>query len=192
MLMQDNSEHEGYAKGKFLTSRAGLVMLGFLVIVGVLLFTEHRAHIFGILVWLPLLACLLMHFFMHPAHSRISGLPFTHSIALETGCDHASIAPSICHAHVVQRADASNRTARAQRDAGLKIEVQRVFKENFGGLGARGTSGQTAETGRFRGRLLRRGATDGKPWPNSSIFIPIMTRHFYVTQNFRIEKRTAS
>ena len=43
-------------------------MLGFLVIAGVLLFTEHRAHALGILIWLPLLACPLMHIFMHHGH----------------------------------------------------------------------------------------------------------------------------
>jgi len=42
-----------------------LVLLGFLAIAGALLFTEHRAHVLGLLIWLPLLACPLMHFFMH-------------------------------------------------------------------------------------------------------------------------------
>ncbi len=46
-------------------SRAGLVLIGFLVIAGALLFTEHRAHVLGLLVWLPLLACPLIHMFMH-------------------------------------------------------------------------------------------------------------------------------
>ena len=39
--------------------------------------------------------------------------------------------------HIAQRIDASKRSARAQRDAELKIEVQRVFAENFGVYGAR-------------------------------------------------------
>ncbi len=54
--------------GSFLTSRAGLVMLGFLAIGGVLLFTEHRAHVLGALPYLLLLACPLMHLFMHGGH----------------------------------------------------------------------------------------------------------------------------
>jgi hypothetical protein len=29
---------------------------------------EHRAHLLGVLVWLPLLACPLMHLFMHRGH----------------------------------------------------------------------------------------------------------------------------
>lgn len=50
--------------------RMGLVLAGFLVIAGVLLFTEHQAHVLGLLIWLPLLACPLMHLFMHggPGH----------------------------------------------------------------------------------------------------------------------------
>ena len=32
------------------------------------MFTEHRAHVLGVLIYLPLLACPLMHFFMHGSH----------------------------------------------------------------------------------------------------------------------------
>ena len=42
----------------------------FLIIAGALLFTEHRAHVLGLLIWLPLLACPLMHVFMHSGHGR--------------------------------------------------------------------------------------------------------------------------
>jgi Protein of unknown function (DUF2933) len=73
MSMHDHSEHEGQPQGSFLTSRAGLVMLGFLVIAGALLFTEHRAHVLGILIFLPLLACPLMHMFMHHGHGGHGG-----------------------------------------------------------------------------------------------------------------------
>ena len=68
MSIHDHSEHEGQPQGSFLTSRAGLVLFGFLAIAGALLFTEHRAHVFGALIWLPLLACPLMHMFMHGGH----------------------------------------------------------------------------------------------------------------------------
>ena len=54
----------------FLSSRAGLVLIGFLIIGGALLFTEHRAHVLGLLIFLPLLACPLMHFFMHGKHGH--------------------------------------------------------------------------------------------------------------------------
>ena len=65
--------HEGHQRGSFLTSRFVLVLLGFLVIGGALLFTEHRAHVFGALIWLPLLLCPLMHLFMHGGHSGHGG-----------------------------------------------------------------------------------------------------------------------
>jgi hypothetical protein len=50
------------------TSRASIVLIGFLVIGGFYLVAEHRAHLWLVLPWLPwllLLACPLMHVFMH-------------------------------------------------------------------------------------------------------------------------------
>jgi hypothetical protein len=71
MAMHDHSDHsEQQPKKSFLFSRAGFVVIGFLIIVGALLFTEHRAHVLGALIWLPLLACPLMHFFMHGGHGH--------------------------------------------------------------------------------------------------------------------------
>ncbi|MDU1672030.1 MAG: DUF2933 domain-containing protein, partial [Bradyrhizobium sp.] len=53
MSVQERSDHQVHAPdGLSLKSRAGLVLIGFLIIAGVLLFTEHRAHVLGILVWL--------------------------------------------------------------------------------------------------------------------------------------------
>jgi hypothetical protein len=40
-------------------------LIGFLRIGGFYLVTEHRAHLFGILPFLFLPVCLVMHFFMH-------------------------------------------------------------------------------------------------------------------------------
>ena len=54
----------------FLTSPAGLVLIAFLAIAGVYLWMEHQAHLLGVLVWLPLLACPLMHLFMHHGHGE--------------------------------------------------------------------------------------------------------------------------
>ena len=48
---------------------------------------------------------------------------------VEPICKVLPIAPSTYHAHIAQRVDASKRSARAQRDAELKIEVQRVLAE---------------------------------------------------------------
>ena len=70
-------EHSGRSpaphEGISLRSRVGLVLIGFLVIAGALLFTEHQAHVLGLLVWLPLFACPLMHVFMHRGHGHHGG-----------------------------------------------------------------------------------------------------------------------
>ena len=69
MSMQHHLGHQEQAReGVSIKSKAGLVLVGFLIIAGALLFTEHRAHVLGLLVWLPLLACPLMHVFMHGRH----------------------------------------------------------------------------------------------------------------------------
>ncbi|WP_084029991.1 DUF2933 domain-containing protein [Bradyrhizobium sp. LMTR 3] len=71
MSVQDHSAHQEPARERMsLKSRVGLVLAGFLVIAGALLFTEHQAHVLGLLVWLPLLACPLMHLFMHGGHGH--------------------------------------------------------------------------------------------------------------------------
>lgn len=49
-------------------TRSGLVLCGFLLIAGFYLLTQHTAHIFGVLPFLLLLACPLMHLFMHHGH----------------------------------------------------------------------------------------------------------------------------
>ena len=57
----------------FLRSRTGIVLLGFLAVAAFFLLTEHTAHVFGVLPWLFLLACPLMHVFMHGGHGGHSG-----------------------------------------------------------------------------------------------------------------------
>lgn len=49
-------------------SRANIVLIAFLAIAGFYLIAEHRAHLFGILPFLLLLACPLLHMFMHRGH----------------------------------------------------------------------------------------------------------------------------
>lgn len=56
--------------GSFFRSRAALVCIGFLVVAAFLLWSEHRAHVSGALPYLLLLACPLMHLFMHHGHGR--------------------------------------------------------------------------------------------------------------------------
>jgi hypothetical protein len=71
MSMQDRFGHQEQAQqGMSTKSKAVLVLAGFLIIAFALLFTEHRAHVLGLLIWLPLLACPLMHVFMHGGHGH--------------------------------------------------------------------------------------------------------------------------
>ena len=55
-------------------SKAKWVFIWFLLIAGYFLVTEHRAHLYGWLsaygIWLLLLACPLMHLFMHSGHDH--------------------------------------------------------------------------------------------------------------------------
>lgn len=48
--------------------QVNLAVLAFFAIAAFLLLTEHRAHLFGPLLFLLLLACLPLHFFMHRGH----------------------------------------------------------------------------------------------------------------------------
>lgn len=49
----------------FWASPAGWVCLGFIGVGGYFLVTEHAAHLAGILPWLLIAACPVMHLFMH-------------------------------------------------------------------------------------------------------------------------------
>ncbi len=49
-------------------SRGGMALAVFGVIAAFFLLSEHRAHFFGWLPYLLLLACPLMHVFMHGGH----------------------------------------------------------------------------------------------------------------------------
>ena len=51
----------------WLRSRSGLVFLGFLAIAAFFLWSEHRAHLLGILPFALLLVCPLLHLF-HGGH----------------------------------------------------------------------------------------------------------------------------
>ena len=61
-----NEQHSG--NGSWFGSRRSVVLLLFLAIIGFFMFTEHRAHLFGWLPYLLLLACPLMHLLMHRGH----------------------------------------------------------------------------------------------------------------------------
>lgn len=58
---------------KYIQTKSGwrgqhIVFLLFIVIAGFFLWTEHKAHVLGVLPYLILLLCPLMHFFMHRGH----------------------------------------------------------------------------------------------------------------------------
>jgi transposase InsO family protein len=56
---------------------------------------------------------------------------------VEPICKVLPIAPSTYHAHVAKRQDPLRLSARARRDAALRIEVRRVFEANFRVYGVR-------------------------------------------------------
>ena len=56
---------------------------------------------------------------------------------VEPICQQLPIAPSTYHEHKAREVDASRLPARAVRDAALREEIERVWKENFGVYGAR-------------------------------------------------------
>jgi len=57
----------------FLKSWTGMVLLAFLAIAAFFLITEHTAHVFGVLPYVLLLLCPLLHLFMHRGHGGHSG-----------------------------------------------------------------------------------------------------------------------
>jgi peptidoglycan/LPS O-acetylase OafA/YrhL len=66
MNMEGHGQH-GHGQPWWRT-RSGIVLCGFLLIAAFYLLTEHTAHVFGVLPFLLILACPLMHLFMHHGH----------------------------------------------------------------------------------------------------------------------------
>ena len=63
-------EHEHPEPPSFWRSPAVLTLLVAAAIGGFYLVTEHTAHLFGVLPYLLVLACPLMHVFMHRGHGH--------------------------------------------------------------------------------------------------------------------------
>jgi len=72
-VVYDHSHHHHAGSGSFWTSCAFLVFLGFAAVALFFLWSEHKAHILGALPYVLLLACPLMHVFMHRGHGRHGG-----------------------------------------------------------------------------------------------------------------------
>lgn len=73
MSDHDHADMRSKSESSFLTSRAGIALLVLLAVGGFLLLTEHRAHVLGAGLFLLLLACPLLHVFMHGGHSGHGG-----------------------------------------------------------------------------------------------------------------------
>ncbi|MCS3453797.1 hypothetical protein M2222_009309 [Bradyrhizobium elkanii] len=91
---------------------------------------------------------------------------------VEPICKVLPIAPSTYHDHVAKRRNPARLSARARRDAVLKVEVRRVFEENFSVYGVRKVWRQLRREGRdvarcTVARLMKemglQGAIRGKP-----------------------------
>jgi transposase InsO family protein len=91
---------------------------------------------------------------------------------VEPICKVLPIAPSTYHEHVAKRRDPGRLSARAKRDAALKIEVRRVFEENFRVYGVRKVWLQMQREGvmvarctvaRLMGHMGLAGVIRGKP-----------------------------
>lgn len=54
-------------------SAANIALYGFLALGAFYLIVEHRAHVLGWLPWLLILACPLLHVFMHGKHGGHGG-----------------------------------------------------------------------------------------------------------------------
>ncbi len=63
MNHEDGTHNQGRLRIPF-----WIAVCGFLAIVVLFLWTEHRAHLFGALPYLIVLACPLLHRFMHHGH----------------------------------------------------------------------------------------------------------------------------
>lgn len=58
--------------------QVNLAVLAFFAIAAFFLLAEHRAHVFGPLLFLLLLACLPLHFFMHRGPGGRGGHAYPH------------------------------------------------------------------------------------------------------------------
>jgi transposase InsO family protein len=96
---------------------------------------------------------------------------------VEPICKVLQIAPSTYHDHAGKRSDPARLSARAKRDAALKVEVRRVFADNFGVYGVRKVWRQLKREGfdvarctvaRLMRQMGLEGAIRGKPLKTTS------------------------
>ena len=58
---------------RFVSGGSNLVLAVFLIAAAFFLWTEHRAHVLGVLPYLIFLACPLIHLFSHRGHRGHGG-----------------------------------------------------------------------------------------------------------------------
>lgn len=66
-MEHDHQLHESHSSNPLFN----WILIGFFLVAGYFLITEHRSHLAGVLYYLPfllLLACPLMHLYMHHGH----------------------------------------------------------------------------------------------------------------------------
>jgi hypothetical protein len=84
MTMNDTS----HGSRPFWKSRSAIALLVFASVALFLLFSEHRAHFLGVLPYLLLLSCPLMHLFMHHGHGHGKRGSANEEHSSESGGDH--------------------------------------------------------------------------------------------------------
>lgn len=67
--MSEHTHLHGHG-GRPSSLKTALVVTAFLAIAGFFLLSEHRAHLFGILPFLLVFSCPLLHLFMHRGHGH--------------------------------------------------------------------------------------------------------------------------
>lgn len=75
-MNHDHAHHQPPTESNapaFWRSRYGIGLLVFGAVAAYFLLSEHRVHLFGALPFLLLLACPLVHMFMHRGHGSHSG-----------------------------------------------------------------------------------------------------------------------
>ena len=71
MTLQHQHEHESAHHSSLrdlLYSRTGIATCVAVAVLGFLIYTDHTAHLLGLAPYLLILACPLMHIFMHGGH----------------------------------------------------------------------------------------------------------------------------
>ena len=72
-LTHDHGHEGGNAGGGQHLRRGQWVFIAFVAIAAIFLISEHRAHVLGALPFVLLLACPLLHMFMHGGHGGHGG-----------------------------------------------------------------------------------------------------------------------